>query len=117
MPKKVMIANWACDRCGMLWRTKTQAEECTEVCRQRHGSTREPRFLYDCGHCKFNWCCGELCACSSGLPRAPKDRQSAVDKWQRIWRKQGSSEKLEKRIRADRLAWYHSRGEEAVQNH
>jgi hypothetical protein len=23
-----------------------------------------PRFLYDCGNCKFSWCCGYGCVCA-----------------------------------------------------
>lgn len=23
----------------------------------------EPRWEFDCGHCKFSWCCGPMCAC------------------------------------------------------
>ena len=26
-----------------------------------------PRWKYDCGHCKFSWCCGPQCACLPGL--------------------------------------------------
>ena len=26
----------------------------------------EARWKYDCGHCKFSWCCGPLCACGTG---------------------------------------------------
>lgn len=114
MPKKIIVTKWACDKCGMLWATRAEAKECTWVCRN---SEVNPRFYYDCGHCKFNWCCGELCACHSGLPPAPKDRQKAVDKWQRIWRKQGSSPALTRCIHADRREWYANRGEKAIQNH
>ncbi len=24
----------------------------------------KPRYQYDCVFCKFNWCCGAVCACN-----------------------------------------------------
>ena len=33
----------------------------------------EPKHRYDCGNCKFNWCCGYSCACSlRDLPEEPE---------------------------------------------
>lgn len=48
-----------------------------------------PRHLYDCGHCKFNWCCGPLCACFPGkqLPPAPYALGVAVERLQNTWRR------------------------------
>jgi len=51
-----------------------------------------PRYLYDCDRCKFNWCCGPLCACAlnlgadRGFKENPK-RQAEVEKLQHNWRK------------------------------
>jgi len=31
-----------------------------------------PKHKFDCGNCKFNWCCGYTCACKlSKLPEEP----------------------------------------------
>ena len=27
-------------------------------------TNHNPKHKYDCGNCKFNWCCGYLCACN-----------------------------------------------------
>ncbi len=33
---------------------------------------KQPRYKYDCGNCKFNWCCGYTCACIlKDLPDPP----------------------------------------------
>jgi hypothetical protein len=31
----------------------------------------KPLHKYDCGNCKFNWCCGYTCACKLDLPEEP----------------------------------------------
>lgn len=39
-----------------------------------------PRWKYDCGNCKFNWCCGPTCHCGlHRLPEPPRERQDEVD--------------------------------------
>ena len=42
-----------------------------------------PRYIYDCERCKFNWCCGYTCACilekPPRLPEPPIDIKIAVD--------------------------------------
>jgi hypothetical protein len=40
-----------------------------------------PRWQYDCGNCKFAWCCGPTCSCSlkHRLPDPPLKRQDEVD--------------------------------------
>ena len=49
----------------------------------------EPRFEYDCGHCKLNWNCGERCACfrSRDMVPTPPDRKRQVAAFQAAWRK------------------------------
>jgi hypothetical protein len=32
-----------------------------------------PKHRYDCGNCKFNWCCGYTCACA--LKEVPEEPQ------------------------------------------
>jgi hypothetical protein len=39
-----------------------------------------PRWEYDCGHCKFHWCCGPTCACSSWRRKPNPERR-----WYVIW--------------------------------
>ena len=36
-----------------------------------------PRWHYDCCHCKFAWCCGPLCQCNSlpSIDKTAKDRR------------------------------------------
>lgn len=46
-----------------------------------------PRHVYDCGHCKYAWCCGPLCACVINLPKAPPARMRHVREMQARWRK------------------------------
>jgi hypothetical protein len=70
---------------------------------------RMPRFQYDCKGCKFNWCCGELCACMWSLPPAPKSRMIIVEKLQSIMRySMGTDEvrKLRKKCLETRRKWY-----------
>ena len=48
-----------------------------------------PRYRYDCGRCKFSWCCGTTCACNlkkKDHPEPPNTRklQVAQDLWD--WR-------------------------------
>lgn len=42
-----------------------------------------PRWYYDCDRCKFNWCCGPVCACvlrqRGDLGEPPRNRQREVD--------------------------------------
>lgn len=45
-----------------------------------------PRYHYDCGRCKFSWCCGPTCKCGplhdqtgNLLPEPPRKRQDEVD--------------------------------------
>lgn len=28
-----------------------------------------PRWEFDCGHCRFSWCCGPVCSCGRWKPR------------------------------------------------
>ena len=77
-----------------------------------------PRFEYDCGHCKLNWNCGDLCACFKwqGAIPTPKDRAYRVARFQRYWRKLTQIEDIKKRderidalkarIRQHRKDWY-----------
>jgi len=48
-----------------------------------------PRFVYDCGHCKFSWNCGPLCSCvlasRTKLPEDPA-RKAEVELAQEAWR-------------------------------
>jgi hypothetical protein len=46
-----------------------------------------PRFAYDCDQCRFNWCCGPLCACLPGLKKAPRFRARQVAQMQADWRR------------------------------
>ena len=32
----------------------------------------EPRWEFDCGHCKFSWSCGPVCACDRHVKPNPK---------------------------------------------
>ena len=71
-----------------------------------------PRYYYDCGHCKFNWCCGELCACLPyGLPKAPAYRNRQVAALQAFWRKHHGTKKYKhedftKMCLRARTKWY-----------
>lgn len=75
---------------------------------------RTPRFEYDCGHCKLNWCCGELCACFKwpDAIKTPRSRMTLVNKLQRAWRRlvrprsQKSLAVLKTRCLDTRKAWY-----------
>ena len=31
-----------------------------------------PRWEFDCGHCRFSWCCGPVCACLGSAKPNPK---------------------------------------------
>jgi hypothetical protein len=48
-----------------------------------------PHYEYDCGHCRFSWCCGPLCACAMAhkVPKAPLKRRRQVQQAQYRWRK------------------------------
>lgn len=38
-----------------------------------------PQHKYDCGNCKFNWCCGYTCACHiKDVPEPPKWLQKSL---------------------------------------
>lgn len=75
---------------------------------------RTPRFEYDCGHCKLNWCCGELCACFKwpDAVKTPKSRMTLVNRLQRAWRRikqprrQNELEALTRRCLRTRKTWY-----------
>ena len=38
-----------------------------------------PQYRFDCEHCKFNWCCGILCACDLDLPDPPSNVRMKVN--------------------------------------
>ena len=41
-----------------------------------------PRYIYDCVQCKFNWCCGPMCECvveRDNLPMCPDWRKKEVN--------------------------------------
>ncbi len=42
----------------------------------------QPRYQYDCGRCKFSWCCGFKCWCiyKHTLPDPPRTIKKAVDR-------------------------------------
>ncbi|MCK9155134.1 MAG: hypothetical protein M0P12_03365 [Paludibacteraceae bacterium] len=42
---------------------------------------REPRWEYDCFHCKLSWCCGPSCACS------PKNKPNPERRVYSVWLK------------------------------
>ena len=77
-----------------------------------------PRFECDCGHCKLNWNCGELCACFKwkGATPTPRDRARQVSRFQSYWRMLTQIEDIQKRdkrisalkarIRQHRKEWY-----------
>jgi hypothetical protein len=49
-------------------------------------SEHKPRFRYDCENCKYNWCCGHLCACAlENLPSVDFIEQQVAIK-QEQWR-------------------------------
>jgi hypothetical protein len=50
-------------------------------------ANRLPLYAYDCGKCRFNWCCGPLCACLPNLPATPPERVKEVMRLQAEWRK------------------------------
>jgi hypothetical protein len=69
----------------------------------------EPRYQYDCGHCKFNWCCGELCACIATLPKSPQFRARSVARLQAHWRRhedEHSHDHFRRLALAGRKRWY-----------
>jgi len=71
------------------------------------GNSLSPRHLYDCGHCRFAWCCGPLCACMPGLKTpAPKQRAAYVKRlltnWNRCKTKVGRDRWIERAQRAKR---------------
>ena len=37
-----------------------------------------PQYKYDCDNCKFNWCCGYVCACN--LRQLPEPPEHVVQK-------------------------------------
>jgi hypothetical protein len=43
----------------------------------------KPRWQYDCGNCKFSWCCGPTCSCqlyrNGRYPEPSRERQDEVD--------------------------------------
>lgn len=48
-----------------------------------------PRYRFDCGRCKFSWCCGTACHCNlrkKDYPDPPDERKLRVaqDRWD--WR-------------------------------
>jgi hypothetical protein len=86
-----------------------------------HLAEINPRFKYDCGHCKVNWCCGELCACenkslSKDWIKTPLSRQRQVVRWQAEQQKYfylpDAPDKFEKytalkaRVLKSRQKWY-----------
>lgn len=46
----------------------------------------KPKHQYDCGNCKFAWCCGPQCACNVSWPQAPKQRMKEVKRAQKMIR-------------------------------
>lgn len=47
---------------------------------QSDGSHHDPRWMYDCKHCKFNWCCGPTSSCHiRGFSDPPEYRKHEVD--------------------------------------
>jgi len=47
----------------------------------------EPRYRYDCGRCKFAWCCGPQCDCVlKGMQQPPKERRAEVDRAVEMYR-------------------------------
>jgi hypothetical protein len=51
------------------------------------GQGLTPRYQYECGHCRFNWCCGPTCWClfRGKLPEPPVERAREVERTQREW--------------------------------
>ena len=70
------------------------------------GDSLSPRHLYDCGHCRFAWCCGPLCACfpKIAIKPAPKQRAEYVRRllvnWNRCKTKAGKERWIELARRA-----------------
>ena len=38
-----------------------------------------PRHAFDCSYCKFNWCCGPLCACVLKKTHPPPPPQRVAE--------------------------------------
>ena len=47
--------------------------------------SHNPKHQFDCGNCKFNWCCGPCCYCNlkKSHPPAPDERIDEVAKLRR----------------------------------
>jgi hypothetical protein len=47
------------------------------------GNEHNPQYAYDCGNCKFSWCCGFTCGCiaqrGGKLPDPPIKVQLSVN--------------------------------------
>jgi hypothetical protein len=47
-----------------------------------------PRHKYDCGRCKFSWCCGPCCGCLlREAARPPRERALEVVDSLTTWRR------------------------------
>jgi hypothetical protein len=44
-----------------------------------------PKHRFDCGNCKFNWCCGYTCACKlNDVPAEPQWLRKQLQSIQKI---------------------------------
>lgn len=66
----------------------------------------DPRHRFDCGRCKFSWCCGPLCACALNeipLSSVPEERLVEVAAMRRDAGYAGAADELMRDWEADRL--------------
>jgi hypothetical protein len=50
--------------------------------RKSKNQPHDPQHSYDCGRCKFSWCCGYTCAChyKYRLPAPPDSIKRLIEK-------------------------------------
>lgn len=68
----------------------------------RETRTHNPQHRYDCGRCKYSWCCGLLCACSlRSLGPPPPSLGFLVDRLQGVrTRETRTQARVRRRIRS-----------------
>ena len=57
--------------------------------RKPEEAPHEPRWRFDCGRCKFSWCCGMCCHCNlrkTDYPDTPDYRKLEVAQARWDWR-------------------------------
>ena len=67
--------------------------------KQKLTKEHNPQYKYDCGNCKFNWCCGYTCSCLfHDLPAPPEWLQKNIRSITKLMNPHLTVEQLKKSI-------------------